>query len=143
MLVLVLVLVLDILLEQEASDMERHEVSNEEWGILSSVLEAPRMGRGRRLENIDHEKLDVYKAAIELTAWAGELLDGSLKSCRIKAVDQLDRASTSVLSTSQRETASGPPRIVVATSIQREGRPLSVLHVLTHSSPARSSIALQ
>ena len=48
---LVLVLVLDILLEQEASDMERHEVSNEEWGILSSVLEAPRMGRGRRLEN--------------------------------------------------------------------------------------------
>ena len=51
MLVLVLVLVLDILLEQEASDMERHEVSNEEWGILSSVLEAPRMGRGRRLEN--------------------------------------------------------------------------------------------
>ena len=46
---LVLVLVLDILLEQEASDRERHEVSNEEWGILRSVLEAPRMGRGRRI----------------------------------------------------------------------------------------------
>lgn len=44
----------------------------------------------------DHEKLDVYRAAIAFVAWAGELIEGPLAACRISAVPQLDRASTSV-----------------------------------------------
>ena len=44
----------------------------------------------------DHERLDVYQAAIEFVAWTGEMLDGPLSACRISAVKQLDRASTSV-----------------------------------------------
>jgi hypothetical protein len=30
----------------------------------------------------DHEKLDVYRKAIEFLAWAGELLDGPLAGTR-------------------------------------------------------------
>ena len=44
----------------------------------------------------DHEKLDVYRTAIDFVAWAGELLDGPLRDCRQSAVGQLDRASTSI-----------------------------------------------
>ena len=45
---------------------------------------------------LDHEKLDVYRVAIEFFGWAGELLDGPLTKCRLSAVSQLDRASTSI-----------------------------------------------
>ena len=44
----------------------------------------------------DHEKLDVYGVAIEFVGWTGELLDGPLAACRLSAVGQLDRASTSI-----------------------------------------------
>lgn len=44
----------------------------------------------------DHERLDVYRTAIAFVAWAGSLIDGPLAACRISAVSQLDRASTSV-----------------------------------------------
>ena len=44
----------------------------------------------------DHEKLDVYRVAIEFVCWAGDLLDGPLTKCRLSAVGQLDRASTSI-----------------------------------------------
>jgi len=43
----------------------------------------------------DHEKLDVYRVAIEFVAWVGELLDGPLAGCRVSAVRHLDEASTS------------------------------------------------
>jgi four helix bundle protein len=43
-----------------------------------------------------HEKLDVYRVAIEFVAWVGELLETPLAKCRLNAVDQLDRASTSI-----------------------------------------------
>lgn len=42
-----------------------------------------------------HEKLDVYKVAIQFVAWAGHLLETD-NLPRIAAVGQLDRASTSV-----------------------------------------------
>lgn len=42
----------------------------------------------------DHEKLDVYQAAIRFAAWAGDLLETLPKS--LAAYDQLDRASTSI-----------------------------------------------
>ena len=48
------------------------------------------------MAGFDHEKLDVYRTAIEFVAWAGDLLDGPLADCRKSAVNQLDRASTSV-----------------------------------------------
>ena len=48
------------------------------------------------MDRFDHEKLDVYRTAIEFVAWAGDLLDGPLADCRKSAVNQLDRASTSV-----------------------------------------------
>ena len=44
----------------------------------------------------DHEKLDVYRAAIAFVAWSGSLVDGPLAACRISVVSHLDRASTSV-----------------------------------------------
>jgi len=44
----------------------------------------------------DHERLDVYRVAIEFVAWSGELIDGPLRGCHLSAVSQLDRASTSV-----------------------------------------------
>ena len=44
----------------------------------------------------DHEKLDVYRTAIEFVAWSGLLLEERLARCALSAVKQLDRASTSV-----------------------------------------------
>ena len=43
-----------------------------------------------------HERLDVYKVSLELNAWAGELLDGRLSTCKLSVAKQLDRAATSV-----------------------------------------------
>lgn len=43
-----------------------------------------------------HEKLDVYRVAIEFVAWAGTLIDDPLKATGLSAVGQLDRASTSI-----------------------------------------------
>jgi four helix bundle protein len=48
------------------------------------------------MEHLDHEKLDVYRTAIEFVAWVGKLLDGPLADCHKSAVNQLDRASTSI-----------------------------------------------
>ena len=42
----------------------------------------------------DHEKLDVYREAIDFCAWAGELLNTI--AAKAAAKDQLDRASTSI-----------------------------------------------
>ena len=46
--------------------------------------------------HFDHDRLDVYKRSIEFVAWVARLLDGPLATCRISAVKQLDRASTSI-----------------------------------------------
>jgi four helix bundle protein len=48
------------------------------------------------MDRFDHEKLDVYRTAIEFVGWVGDLIDGPLADCRKSAVNQLDRASTSV-----------------------------------------------
>lgn len=42
----------------------------------------------------DHEKLDVYREAINFCGWAGTFIAGI--SARAAAKDQLDRASTSI-----------------------------------------------
>jgi four helix bundle protein len=44
----------------------------------------------------DHEKLDVYRLAVEFLGWAGELLDGPLAGGRYAAAKHLDEASQSV-----------------------------------------------
>jgi len=44
--------------------------------------------------HFDHEKLDVYRHAIQFIAWSGRLLEQMPKSCAMWK--QLDRASTSV-----------------------------------------------
>lgn len=44
--------------------------------------------------HFDHEKLDVYRAAIAFCGWVGEFL-GQI-SVKAAAKDQLDRASTSI-----------------------------------------------
>ncbi len=46
--------------------------------------------------SFDHEKLDVYRVAIEFVAWVGELLDGRLAGARYAAVKHLDEASQSI-----------------------------------------------
>jgi len=45
----------------------------------------------------DHEKLDVYKLAVEFARWAGEVIDGPLASCNASAVKQLDESSRSIV----------------------------------------------
>ena len=44
----------------------------------------------------DHDKLDVYRLAIEFIGWAGELLDSSLKKSGLSAAKHLDEASQSI-----------------------------------------------
>ena len=44
----------------------------------------------------DHEKLDVYRLAVELARWVGELLDGPLSNCTAKSLEHLDESSRSV-----------------------------------------------
>ncbi len=44
----------------------------------------------------DHEKLDVYRKAIEFLAWVGELLDGPLVAIRSAAIRHLDESSQSI-----------------------------------------------
>jgi len=44
----------------------------------------------------DHERLDVYQAAIAFVGWIGELLDGPLATCRLSAIKHLDAASQSI-----------------------------------------------
>jgi four helix bundle protein len=47
---------------------------------------------------LDHERLDVYRVAVEFVAWVGDLInDGPLKGCRITAVKHLDDASRSIV----------------------------------------------
>ena len=48
------------------------------------------------MQVFDHEKLDVYSAAIEFIAWVGEILDGPLVGCRLSAKKHLDEASQSI-----------------------------------------------
>ena len=48
-----------------------------------------------RERKFHHEDLDVYRVALEFVAWVGDLMAGPLKECKLRAVDQLDRASTS------------------------------------------------
>jgi len=45
---------------------------------------------------LDHERLDVYRLAIEFIAWTGELLDGPLAEVRMDARRHLDDASQSI-----------------------------------------------
>ena len=45
----------------------------------------------------DHEKLDVYRLAIEFQRWVGPLIDSGLaKGARLSAAKHLDAASTSI-----------------------------------------------
>ena len=46
--------------------------------------------------SFDHDRLEVYRVAIEFVAWVGRLLDGPLANRRLSVVGQLDRASTSI-----------------------------------------------
>ena len=45
---------------------------------------------------LDHEKLDVYRAAIELIAWVGDRLADSPEVRRLPAAKHLDEASPSI-----------------------------------------------
>ena len=44
----------------------------------------------------DHEKLDVYRLAIEFVAWVDTMLDEATSKSRISALKHLDESSTSV-----------------------------------------------
>ena len=44
----------------------------------------------------DHEKLDVYRLAIEFVAWVDTMLDEPTSKSRISALKHLDESSTSV-----------------------------------------------
>jgi four helix bundle protein len=46
--------------------------------------------------HFDHERLDVYRVAIEFVVWADDLLDGLPTGKRGSAVKQLERAMTSI-----------------------------------------------
>ena len=44
----------------------------------------------------DHEKLDVYRLAVELARWTGELIDGPLSSCTAKSLEHLDESREAI-----------------------------------------------
>jgi four helix bundle protein len=44
----------------------------------------------------DHDKLDVYRLAIEFASWVGIVIDEPLCGARIGAIKHLDEASTSI-----------------------------------------------
>jgi four helix bundle protein len=46
--------------------------------------------------SFDHEKLDVYRLAIEFIAWVGDRLETSLKKSGMSATKHLDEASQSI-----------------------------------------------
>ena len=47
---------------------------------------------------LDHERLDVYRLAVEFAAWVGELIDdGPLKGRKLSAVKHLDDSSRSIV----------------------------------------------
>jgi four helix bundle protein len=46
----------------------------------------------------DHEKLDVYRLAVEFARWVSEQVeDGRLKGCKLSAVKHLDDSSRSIV----------------------------------------------
>jgi four helix bundle protein len=44
----------------------------------------------------DHEKLDVYRLAIEFARWSGEMIDGPLSAYPAKSLEHLDESSRSI-----------------------------------------------
>jgi four helix bundle protein len=49
-----------------------------------------------REPTFDHEKLDVYRLAVEFARWSGELIDGPLSSFTAKSLEHLDESSRSI-----------------------------------------------
>ena len=47
--------------------------------------------------SFDHEKLDVYRLAVDFARWVGELLDGPLKDYKGDSVKHLDESSRSTV----------------------------------------------
>jgi four helix bundle protein len=69
--------------------------------VLVLVLVLGNFWRGRAdtagMElNFDHERLDVYRLAIEVVASVGELADAIPRGKRISAIKHLEEASTSI-----------------------------------------------
>lgn len=50
----------------------------------------------RREPTFDHEKLDVYRLAIEFARWSGEMIDGPLTAYPAKSLEHLDESSRSI-----------------------------------------------
>ena len=50
-----------------------------------------------QMPSFDHEKLDVYRLAVDFAQWVGELLDGPLKECKADLVKHLDESSRSTV----------------------------------------------
>ncbi len=63
-----------------------------------------------------HEKLDVYRKAIEFLSWVGELLDGPLVGVRSATIEHLDESSQSIANNIAEGTASDPLPTAAATS---------------------------
>jgi len=77
------------------------------WSFVVSRLSKMRNGAcardDRQVEEtmhkpaaFDHEKLDVYRLAVEFARWVGELIDGPLSNCTAKSLEHLDESSRSV-----------------------------------------------
>lgn len=47
--------------------------------------------------SFDHEKLDVYRLAVDFARWVGELLGGPLRGCKADLVKHLDESSRSTV----------------------------------------------
>jgi len=50
----------------------------------------------KRHPGFDHEKLDVYRLAIEFARWVGQMLDGPLQAYSAKSLEHLDESSRSI-----------------------------------------------
>jgi four helix bundle protein len=53
-------------------------------------------GGMRKQPTFDHEKLDVYRLAVEFARWSGEVIEGPLSDCTAKSLEHLDESSRSI-----------------------------------------------
>jgi hypothetical protein len=69
--------------------------------------------------SFDHDKLDVYRLAIEFIGWAGELLDSSLKKSGMSAANIWMKPASRSRTTSRKATGNAPEQTAADFSISR------------------------
>jgi four helix bundle protein len=91
---LVLVLVLVLVLDRKLCVVARCRFHA--TGTRPMSMNMVEVNTMRTEPAFDHEKLDVYRLAIEFARWVGEMLDGPLQPYTAKSLEHLDESSRSI-----------------------------------------------